>query len=78
MNAEQAIAALGPEPALEDVIVLLYHEPYKWTLESIRQRCGIGRHQMERMSKWMQRQGKLTLRSRSEAATLRHARRSRQ
>ena len=78
MNAEQAIAALGPEPALEDVIILLYNEPYRWTLESIRQRCGIGRHQMERMSKWMQRQGKLTLRSRSEAATLRHARRSRQ
>lgn len=78
MNAEQAIASLGPEPALEDVIILLYHEPYKWTLESIRQRCGISHHQMERMSRWMQRQGKLTLRSRSEAIRLGHARRSRQ
>ena len=71
----EAIKRLGPNPSVEDLVLLLYPEPYCWTLTEIRDLAGVGQNQIDRISRRLQRQGTLILRSPSERTKLSHARR---
>ena len=71
----EAIKRLGPNPSVEDLVLLLYPEPYCWTLLEIKEYAGVGQNQIDRVSRRLQRQGLLILRSPSERAKLSYARR---
>lgn len=56
----------------EDIVVRLYSEPYYWSLNRIAKATGMSRNKVHRMGRLLHKQGKLTLRSNSEAQFARH------
>lgn len=66
-NADDAIRALGPNPTPEDLVLLLYPEPYRWSLLMISQASGHSENAIGRAAQRLVRQGRLEMRDRSEA-----------
>lgn len=66
-NADDAIRALGPDPTPEDLVLLLYPEPYRWSLLMISQASGHSESVIGRAAQRLVRQGRLEMRNRSDA-----------
>ena len=66
-NADDAIRALGPDPTPEELVLLLYPEPYRWSLLMISQASGHSESVIGRAAQRLVRQGRLEMRDRSEA-----------
>ena len=66
-NADDAIRALGPDPTPEELILLLYPEPYRWSLLMISRASGHSDGVIGRVAQRLARQGRLEMRDRSDA-----------
>lgn len=66
-NADDAIRALGPDPTPEELVMLLYPEPYRWSLLMISQVSGHSESAIGRAAQRLVRQGRLEMRDRSDA-----------
>lgn len=66
-NADDAIRALGPDPTPEELVLLLYPEPYRWSLLMISQVSGHSESVIGRAAQRLVRQGRLEMRDRSDA-----------
>ena len=66
-NADDAIRALGPDPTPEELVMLLYPEPYRWSLLMISQASGHSESVIGRAAQRLARQGRLEMRNRSDA-----------
>lgn len=67
---ERVLELTGPSPTEEELILLLYPPPHRWTLQAIGDTFGISYNRMTRTSVRLQRHGKLKLRTRQEASSL--------
>ena len=66
-NADDAIRALGPDPTPEELVLLLYPEPYRWSLLMISRASGHSDGVIGRVAQRLARQGRLEMRDRSDA-----------